>query len=120
MIPGPEDDRPLGKTYREVDRRTGGNEPWFMRAKRQYAEEESRRTIVEERMEPDYSRAGATMGHPDEDPRLKTGDLVRSKMEELDQELTAIRVVFEHLARLDSGTRKRVFVYVSEKLGDMP
>lgn len=126
MIPPSDDERPLGRTFREVEKKVPENQsPWFMRAKREYAEQESRRTIVEEKtMQPDITepRAGGYAAAPpfqmDHDPR--TGDLVGAKLQEIDQELTAIRTIFAQLVGLDGGARKRVFLYVSEKLGDLP
>lgn len=124
MIPPADDERPLGRTFREVERKTPAHDgsPWFARAKRDYAEDEARhRTIVEEKtMQPDITepRAGGYAAPPFMPSPER--DLVTAKLEEIDQELTAIRTVYEQLARLDGAARKRVFMYVSEKLGDLP
>lgn len=118
MIPPSDDERPLGRTFREVEKKVPENQsPWFMRAKREYAEQESRRTIVEEKMEPNY-RVGAEASPADHNPR--TGNLLDAKLQEMEEELTAIRTIFAQLVGLDGSARKRVFLYVSEKLGDLP
>ena len=121
MIPGPEDERPLGRSFREVERKTPADQmPWFMRAKRDYAEGEARRrTIVEEKMEPEHQKGA--YAHPMQNVGADFGgDLVAAKVQEMRRELNAIEAIFGHLAPLDGAARKRVFGYVSEMLGEMP